>query len=386
MRIFHNRESLSAIPKRLVVFYVGLVSLMLLSLSFTPSLEYGLSKASEFTTITTLACFAPFFLFRSPKDVSAFLHTVIIMGIFLVAFMFLSRPYSHSIHFHTKLGSNYLAIQHISGMAGLIILYHFLMKKQNISQIIWWLLLLIALVCGIMYAGGKGPVLAFFLTVIFMAFVSIKFIAPFNIVLLNKRMLIFPFLVGIIGAFGLIFLTLTQDIGEKVRMELQKESSADLLRPMGGPALTWRIQNLLTSGHYSQVERLENAKIALRLFYNYPLLGVGIGGFSVYSFEIEGVERFKYPHNILLEVLSEMGLAGFSLFFLITFFAFRYLIRLNSLNLYREVYLPKVFLSFLIFTFLNALVSQNIANPTLFAFIGSSYAVEQSLKKYGGGN
>jgi O-antigen ligase len=133
-----------------------------------------------------------------------------------------------------------------------------------------------------------------------------------------------------------------------------------------------------TSGHYSQVERLQNAGIALELFFKRPFLGVGIGGFSSYSFAMEGFEQFNYPHNILLEVLCEMGIFGFLFFFLNVFFGFKHLIRLNKV--YSHSCLEKVFLSLFVFTFLNSLTCGHIANPALFAFIGSAFAVGETLR------
>src|SRR5437867_68893 len=92
----YNGGKIPPIPKRLLIPYAGIVSLMLLSLAFTPNLEYGLSKVFEFITITTLACFAPFFLFRNSLNIKHFFHMVIFVCIVLIVILAISRPYSYA--------------------------------------------------------------------------------------------------------------------------------------------------------------------------------------------------------------------------------------------------------------------------------------------------
>jgi len=49
--------------------------------------------------------------------------------------------------------------------------------------------------------------------------------------------------------------------------------------------------------------RLEAARIGLRAFLDHPICGVGVGGFST-------LHGLRYPHNLVVEVLSELGLVG----------------------------------------------------------------------------
>lgn len=356
IKVFCNEGWLPCIPQRLLILYASLIVLMLISLIFTPNLEYGLSKVSDFVTVTAFACFSPFFLFRDEHNIKCFLRTFIMMGLLLVAFLFISAPYSYSYEFQTQFGSNYLLIQHISGIAGLIILYYYLSRTDSIRHILCLVFIFTLTTGAMLYVGGKGPVLTFFITTVFMAMTSIKLRHPLRVTF-NRSLVAFPFLVIGIGLFALTFFMLTQDFS----------------------ALIWRIGFVLSGEHYSQIERLENIKVALDLLTQSPFFGVGLGGFSVFSFEIEGIERFKYPHNILLEILSELGLTGFISFSLILFFAFRHLLRLQGQ--YKDSSFPNVFVSIFIFTLLNSLSSQDINNRALFAFIGASFAIEQVLRK-----
>jgi len=93
--------------------------------------------------------------------------------------------------------------------------------------------------------------------------------------------------------------------------------------------------------------RIECWKSALKIFKDHPIFGVGAGNFEVYV-EKYGSERLealtdelnvktKRAHNDFLEVLSEEGVFGFSLFLL--FFGIAIY---NSLKNRKEEYLPPV--------------------------------------------
>jgi len=344
------------IPESLFFPYWALLIIMILSLYYTPNFEYGLTKVLEFMTTTTIACFAPFFFLNNLKRVHGFIYVIIIIAILLTLVVIISEPYSNSYQFGTKLGSNYLAIQHMLGLGALTILYYFLMKKTSKREKVYWGSLLIVILAIILYVGGKGPVVTFMVTICAMSLTSLRINSLFRIYI-NKQLLfyvLFIFTVGFLFVFYLFYFT-------------------------NFSALIWRFKFLFLPGHYSNVERINNIKIALDLFYENPLLGIGVGGFSVYSFEIPGIERFKYPHNILLEVLSETGFLGFILFFVIICLAIKKTFCLKKI--YGNSLLPNTFLSFFVFTFLNSFTSQNITNPLLFALVGCCYAVECAFKK-----
>jgi len=77
----------------------------------------------------------------------------------------------------------------------------------------------------------------------------------------------------------------------------------------------------------SIMDRFGGYKLALKMFSEKPIIGYGLGSFRSY-YDNDFLKMLKYPHNIFLEALAEMGLIGFSiiLFLLITIFigAFRY--------------------------------------------------------------
>jgi len=132
---------------------------------------------------------------------------------------------------------------------------------------------------------------------------------------------------------------------------------------------------------YYQAERLRNAEVALKLFYEHPIIGVGIGGFSIFSEKIKReMGRFKYPHNIILEIASELGFIGLILFITMLVFAISKLFYLRKkYKCSKLCVLPDLLISLIIFSFLASLTSGDINNIALFAWIGTSYNIEKFL-------
>lgn len=104
----------------------------------------------------------------------------------------------------------------------------------------------------------------------------------------------------------------------------------------------------------SFMSRLDAWKIAWDIFIANPIAGIGLGGFNQYaSFEI--TTMMKYPHNIFLEVLCELGLIGFSLFILLLFQATKFSSAKN-----------KVLLPLLIFLLFLSLFAKDIPSNAVF--------------------
>jgi len=89
---------------------------------------------------------------------------------------------------------------------------------------------------------------------------------------------------------------------------------------------------------------------AIDLFKNNPLIGVGIGGFSW-----DGIFG-AYPHNIILEILSEFGLIGSLIIYYITVF---YKLKLKN-SLLKENMLFKIY-----YAFMAALLSRALFTGSL---------------------
>jgi O-antigen ligase len=132
-------------------------------------------------------------------------------------------------------------------------------------------------------------------------------------------------------------------------------------------------------GNYNLAERVDNIGVAVDLFLERPLFAQALG-VAAHAVDIEEAEeRMRYPHNILLEVLSELGIIGFLLISWLLYSSYRCFRKLQ--NRYENSPVPIALFACFIFTFLNSLTSQYIANPALFAFIGAPYGLARFFSR-----
>lgn len=360
--LIYEKRTVPRIPAIILLPYFGIMALMSISLYWTPNFSYGLSKTGEFVFLGTIAFFAPFFVIKNARGVELFLKTLVFIGCLLCIIILVFKPYSFLYadiksvseypKFQTMLGSNYLFVQHMGGMAALIILYYFMLKKNSLKKFLLLAILLLTILTAIIYSSGKSSIFSLFITIGIMGILAVKIRR--NNILINKRVFAFTvtlFLIGgvLISTIGWVFLN--------------------------------RTKALTDPGYYGRVERVENTKIALDLFSE-RFFGVGIGGFSDYSIEIKGVERFKYPHNIFLDVMSELGIAGFILFASIIISAFAQFFYLIKKYQNTDLFLPaNAILCLFIFTLLTSMTSGNINNTALLAWIGIAFALENIYSK-----
>jgi O-antigen ligase len=76
--------------------------------------------------------------------------------------------------------------------------------------------------------------------------------------------------------------------------------------------------------------RIEAFRIAWKMFEDSPLTGSGLGNFNGSHYGSEIGVMLKYPHNILIEFLSELGLIGFGFLTVFLWAVLRRLIRTRS--------------------------------------------------------
>jgi O-antigen ligase len=128
------------------------------------------------------------------------------------------------------------------------------------------------------------------------------------------------------------------------------------------------VQRLVHFGGLSSALRLRHFATAWRLFLDSPIIGHGTGGYAVTSI---GRDIRFYPHNVFLEILSELGIVGG--FVLATFIvltslaAFRLLFRLRIPPEERE--LAALCILIFIFAFANSLVSGDLPLNSYFWFV-----------------
>lgn len=103
------------------------------------------------------------------------------------------------------------------------------------------------------------------------------------------------------------------------------------------------------------------------LFKKEKLFGVGVGNYSYTELSYrapDGRETYRYPHNVLLELLATTGVVGFALFLValfICFVIFGQLVTFSSLM---------IFQGYLLFFLLSALFAGDLLDFKVFWFVG----------------
>jgi O-antigen ligase len=112
----------------------------------------------------------------------------------------------------------------------------------------------------------------------------------------------------------------------------------------------------------STLERLFAFQIGLNAFVENPILGLGLGGFGLYGYNLD---ENVYPHNIFIEIGAELGFVGLILFttgLIYVFILARKQIRNPQIQIYFTLF---------IFVFLNYLKSGGLIDARkLFIMIG----------------
>jgi O-antigen ligase len=354
-KVVNKKLKIPCISNKLFFPYIALILLMFISLFYTKAPIYGWDKFLRFVTITTLAILGPIFLLKDIKKFHRFLYTLVFISSLMVIESIISH-FGMGGGFRTAFGSNYLALGRITGIVLLAIIYYFLLRSDKLKVRFLWSLLFGLNFFGLLYSGGRAPVVAFFMTVIILGFFSIA-----TKVKINQARII-----KIAGSFiligGMLF----------------------IFSPKPFSKLFGRINVLITQegGGKSAARRLVLYRSATEAITEKPIQGLGIGGFSIYE---SGNDQRSYPHNILLEIGAEIGIIGLISFFFITGFCFSYLFKLRKT--YKEpekYYLITTILAFFIFMFFNTLVSGDINdNRLFFVWLGVTYSVGAILRKEG---
>lgn len=351
INIFKKNLRIPRIPLKLSLPYIGIAALMSLSLTYTLSPIYGMDKFLKFITFNALAVFAPIFLFKNEAVLKKFFYTIISVSTLtnIVALIVGKRIGGKII---LAFSADYLTLGIISGMTVLIILFYFIRGGNIKKQLLWFMALLINLV-GLVYSSARAPIFILIFTAILM------FLLSFNIKNLSISKSALLFLILIIFLIGLSFLFFPKLT--EVSMGRIKGFSLEM-----GNGLT-PIQ-----------ERLGMFSMALRGLYLHPFLGVGVGGFSTLAY---GIDQTSYPHNMLLEVGSELGIFGLFFLILLIGFCFFRLLHLKK-NKPEKYILINTILALFIYMFLDSLVNGSIISTgrLLFIWIGTAYALNNILR------
>lgn len=85
----------------------------------------------------------------------------------------------------------------------------------------------------------------------------------------------------------------------------------------------------------STLTRINFVKIGFNIFLSSPLIGVGMNNFSYIAYNKYSTWAQVYSHNNFIEILSDLGIVGFFLYYYLYFVAFKKL--LETIKYYRKM-------------------------------------------------
>jgi O-antigen ligase len=245
--------------------YIVLGALMIASLSYTPVFEAGLEKTGRFLTVTGIVIVAPFFILGTPRALKRFLA-----GYAAAAFAICS----YSL---TRLGgsdrlvtpSNFtIGLGHIA-CASILLLWFGLMPKLPFAKRLFVYPILAVPAVALIGSGSRGPLVALALVLL----VSLFF---------YRRFLIDAVCLGALGFLALPLVRIPEASLSYLGTLIHSSNASALLSFRG---------ELMDS--------------AWKLLEQHPLIGAGIQGYRYHS---PNPGLYNWPHNIFIEIASELGI------------------------------------------------------------------------------
>jgi len=352
--VLKNRIKIPKISSKFFVPYFILIIIMLGSLLYTQAPIYGKDKFLRFISITTMAMFAPIFLFKDRKSLHRFFYVLIVISSTMAVDSIANNLGIFELH--EIFYSDYIDLGRINILVSLIIIFYFMENSKNINIKFVWCALFFINIFGAFSDRGRMPVLAFIGTLIFLGVFSLTSLlikkSP------NKE-----------KTLKTVFFTLLVVLLSFIFFHKQFSS------------LIMRMTLLTQGGGESFLARLDLFNSSLKAFYKNPILGSGIGGFGIYY---SGLDIRLYPHNMILEIGSELGILGLTSYFFLLGFCLMYFLALQKKYKEKRKYhsLLIAILVVFIFMFLNTMVSGDINdNRLFFTWIGIIYSIGRIFRE-----
>lgn len=311
------------------------------SLLWSVGYDYATTKAIYISTLLFWCVIATSLIVSNNSiRIRRFLIILLLFSIWftiesIIAYFLSSRYVSIS-----TIGGNYLGTGRVIGL-GIVISWGWLTLYDTTSfqKLILMVILLIGLF-AILVLGGRAPLICLILSVVFLFGIStIKSLLREKLSLWLLSIAIF-ILVAAIGGY-----TYATSIGlEFITLE--------------------RLSRVGTLGSDGLVGPRESLYVAATsMWQSRPFFGYGIGSFPIYL----GVGDIRYyPHNMILEILSELGLVGLLLYAFILTLAIKHVLQSRLSDP-----LHVLTIGLLVNLVLNAMFSGDLNdNRAIFAFIG----------------
>ena len=326
--------------KRLLTILIVFSLLLSTTLSYSFNPLFGVQKLIGFiiSTIPTIIAFS--YLLKTNNDTryKVFIITITVAAVFSVFVILILQPFSyHDMNIKDFTSWSHVIYGRFIGTVYLIILFYYLNTKSK-TLITYIPLAFAVIIIGVYLSGLRAMIL------------GVLILTPITLLIsfLQKKVSIKRIAGLVVAIIVSATVIITVMPGNEIltgRLE-NLQDIEDLQFNSDGPILT----------------RYHFYKVSLEIIREYPILGVGLGGFRNYKNDIATQTR-KYPHNLFLEFAVELGIPG------ILFCAFLLYLIFSS----AKKASPEVFIFFL-FALWLAMFSKDIATQSLLwiglAFVG----------------
>jgi O-antigen ligase len=303
--------------------YLPLLAIMVLSLTYTPDLHAGMEKCLRFLCLTSIGIIAPFALFDDEPKIRRFFLAMAAGGLALAINSLTmlggeERLVSPS-GLNTELGA--------ASAIAIIIIWGMLFPQMRLLTRVFFYPVLGVLAVALIGSGGRFANVSALICIILGTLICRKLFTD----------------VVIAGGLTLLALPLLWI----------PQASLEYLGSLIHPTQAMGTRNDLMW-------------LGVRMFSEHPIFGVGVDGFRFLS---PNPLTYNYPHNLFLELGSEMGIFAAVAFLALAFCSFREIIRqLGNPRGLENPLVPTVFL-LLIYVFLDAMVSGDINDLRLMWFV-----------------
>ena len=326
----------------LALLALAFVTYCVISLAWSPGRVYARQKAFFIATLTLWPLVACALIIGHDRSrLRRFVVLLVVFSTWLAAESVMARMQRGGRGSISVLGGNYLGAGRTIGLGALSTLAFGLFFAQSRLQNTIAALFFGFLVVTLSVLGGRGP---------FLATIAGGLV---------------PLLLGLRVAIS------GQLKGRRYAVKLLVVSGVVIILAacivLLAHTLPWtfaRLRNLsLEDG--SAAKRLGWYRVAIQLWQQRPFEGHGIGSFPVL---VVVSDSRLYPHNLVLEILAELGIFGMLLFAAVVWFALKDLGPLNAIRADPWRLLVAMFFANAVF---NAMISGDIPdNRVLFAVLG----------------
>jgi hypothetical protein len=245
---------------------IAIVSLSLaVSLAWTSAGGYGAQKTTTYLTVTMLAIGAPFFVLERWEDLRRFFMWTVVVAV-PVAILAVTNPASDT---GRLAGDNTIGTSRLLCVAALILLLWAMGRSRGRLPAVALAAGFIAVAAAV---GSRGPILSF----------ALALAVALSAWLLRVPRKAAPVLaIAAIGVAVVPFVSLPASSSERISQAARDPVAA-----------------------FQQDDRSFLAKQAFQIIDRNPVRGGGAGAFSAVN------PSAKWPHNMFLELWSELGLAA----------------------------------------------------------------------------